>query len=113
CELRLVRIPSSVKEALVKWGFKSNDPEELIWKGIVSSADSFRFHATLTRWSVIISGVQLSTQKKRIIQNENTKLSSINHLHSLVNSLPGSDFNDSPGAHVEQGAMFKVPDGTK
>ncbi|GEM_PF-56048 len=114
CELHLVRIPSSVKEALVKWGFKSIDPHELIWKGIVSSADSFRFHATLTRWSGIISGVQLSTQKKRIIKNEkDIKTSSITHVHSFASSLPGSDFNDSTGAHVEQGAMCKVPDGIK
>lgn len=115
CVLTLVRIPSSVKEALLKWGFKSLNAEELQWAGKISAADSFRFHATLTRWSGILSEVQIST-KKNNKDDENEK--NTQHHYSSLDSfnsccLPGSGHNDSAGTHVGQRTMCKMPDGTK
>jgi ABC-2 type transport system ATP-binding protein len=59
CLIALKKVPDSIKSVLIQWSFKSEDPEELNWKGVVSSADSFRFHATLTRWSGVIESMSL------------------------------------------------------
>lgn len=63
CALELKRIPDSVKGVLQDWSFTSVDNEELRWEGVIPSADSFRFHATLTRWSGIIESVTLRRKK--------------------------------------------------
>lgn len=60
CILELNKAPESVKNALRDWGFISNDSLKLNWSGTIASADSFRFHATLTRWSGIINKVSLA-----------------------------------------------------
>lgn len=59
CLLELKRIPDSVKGVLQEWSFTAQDEHQLKWEGIIASADSFRFHATLTRWSGIIECVNL------------------------------------------------------
>lgn len=59
CIITLRKIPESIKTALNDWAFAAEDLEELRWKGTVSSADSFRFHATLTRWSGVIESLSL------------------------------------------------------
>lgn len=59
CLIELKKIPESVRKALLQWSFAAEDSEELRWKGTVSAADSFRFHATLTRWSGVIEGISL------------------------------------------------------
>lgn len=69
CLIELKRIPSSVKLALMEWGFKSEDQSELKWKGSIPGADSFRFHATLTRWS----GLTTSVSIKRVDMTESLK----------------------------------------
>lgn len=59
CLLELKRIPHSVKAALQEWSFTAQDEDQLKWEGVIASADSFRFHATLTRWSGLIESVNL------------------------------------------------------
>jgi len=59
CFLEFKRMPESVKKALTDWTFSPEDENDLKWKGVISSADSFRFHATLTRWSGIIESINL------------------------------------------------------
>lgn len=68
CTLNLKRLPEPVKRSLIEWAFQSKDKEGLIWTGMVASADAFRFHATLTRWSGIIEEVSL----KQIDPKDNT-----------------------------------------
>lgn len=63
CNLELKRIPVSVKGVLQEWSFTTKDNDELRWEGVIPSADSFRFHATLTRWSGIIESVTLRRKK--------------------------------------------------
>lgn len=63
CLLELKRIPDSVKTALQEWSFTAQDEDQLKWEGVIASADSFRFHATLTRWSGIIESVNLRRKK--------------------------------------------------
>lgn len=113
CELILLKVPASVREALLKWGFKAMDEKELLWKGTISSADSFRFHATLTRWSGIISGVKLETNKIRKDHYEKNIKIHPSLLHTFNHSLPGHEFNDATGADVEQRTMLKVPNDFK
>lgn len=60
CILSLNKIPDSVRTALLQWSFSAEDQTGLKWKGTLSSADSFRFHATLTRWSGMIEGITLN-----------------------------------------------------
>lgn len=60
CLLELKRIPESVRKTLEDWSFISHDPNALNWSGVIAAADSFRFHATLTRWSGILSKVHLT-----------------------------------------------------
>lgn len=59
CKLELKRIPESVRQALEQWYFTSSDPQRLKWQGEIPAADSFRFHATLTRWSGILEAVAI------------------------------------------------------
>lgn len=59
CLIALKKIPDSVRTTLLQWSFSPTDPKELIWRGTVPSADSFRFHATLTRWSGMIEEISL------------------------------------------------------
>lgn len=113
CELHLVKIPSSVKEALMKWGFTPLDSQELVWKGKISSADSFRFHATLTRWSGIISGVQLTTKPNGVSQNEKNPKHFDSSFYTHTGGLSGCESNDSAGTYVEQRSMCKMPDDPK
>ncbi len=63
CVLELKRLPDSVKGVLQEWSFNPQDNDGLKWEGIIPSADSFRFHATLTRWSGIIESVTLRRNK--------------------------------------------------
>ena len=65
CLIALKKIPASVRTALLQWSFTAEDPEELQWRGTVSSADSFRFHATLTRWSGMIEGISLNKKEEK------------------------------------------------
>lgn len=65
CLIALKKIPESVRAALLQWSFSSEDPEELKWRGTVSSADSFRFHATLTRWSGMIEEISLIKKEEK------------------------------------------------
>lgn len=60
CYITLKSVPSSIKSALIQWSFRALDPDELTWKGTISSADSFRFFATLTRWSGVIEEMSLT-----------------------------------------------------
>jgi len=60
CSLRLKRVPDSVKLALKEWSFKNDEADPLHWSGVIPSADRFRFHATLTRWSGIIENVTIN-----------------------------------------------------
>lgn len=59
CQLELKNIPDSVKQTLKEWLFTADDPQFLKWRGSIPAADSFRFHATLTRWSGIIESVSI------------------------------------------------------
>lgn len=63
CLIELKRIPDSVKASLQEWSFTAQDEQLLRWEGVIASADSFRFHATLTRWSGIIESVNLRRNK--------------------------------------------------
>lgn len=65
CLIALKKIPESVRSALLQWSFSTEDPKELIWRGTVSSADSFRFHATLTRWSGMIEEISLNKKNDK------------------------------------------------
>ena len=65
CVLELNSAPDSVKCALTEWGFVSHDTHKLHWSGKIASADSFRFHATLTRWSGIINKVHLDRMENK------------------------------------------------
>ena len=60
CSLKLKKLPDSVKLALQDWGFDHDETDPLNWKGTIASADRFRFHATLTRWSGIIENVTMN-----------------------------------------------------
>lgn len=60
CTLKLKKLPDSVKHALQEWSFKNTDKDHLEWVGTIPSADRFRFHATLTRWSGIIENVAIN-----------------------------------------------------
>lgn len=60
CVLELKRLPDSVKKALSEWQFTAIDAKLLRWQGLIPAADSFRFHATLTRWSGIIEAVTIN-----------------------------------------------------
>lgn len=60
CSLKLKKVPDSVRHALLDWAFQTNEFDPLIWSGTISSADRFRFHATLTRWSGIIENVTIT-----------------------------------------------------
>jgi ABC-2 type transport system ATP-binding protein len=64
CLITFRRIPDSVKVILRQWHFSPCDPEEFKWGGDISSADSFRFYATLTRWSGMIQEISLKTKDK-------------------------------------------------
>ena len=64
CKLLFNRVPESVKQALRDWDFKPLDNGELSWSGKISSADSFRFHATLTRWSGILEEVSITKSQE-------------------------------------------------
>lgn len=63
CHLELKKLPESVKQTLEEWYFTTNDPQCLKWQGVLHAADSFRFHATLTRWSGIIDAVSIHQYK--------------------------------------------------
>lgn len=60
CYITLKSAPDTIKRALIEWSFRAEGPDELTWKGTVSSADSFRFFATLTRWSGVIEEMSLT-----------------------------------------------------
>lgn len=64
CHLEFKRLPESVKQALGEWNFTTNDHQLLKWQGVLPAADSFRFHATLTRWSGIIEAVSIHQYKE-------------------------------------------------
>lgn len=59
CILEFKRLPSSVKLTLDEWGIEASPLCELRREGIIPAADSFRFHASLTRWSGIIESVSI------------------------------------------------------
>ncbi len=63
CHLELNKLPDSVKQTLEEWYFTTDDPQLLKWQGVIPAADSFRFHATLTRWSGIIKAVSIHQNK--------------------------------------------------
>lgn len=63
CRLELKNLPDSVKQTLKEWLFTTDDPQFLKWRGTIPAADSFRFHATLTRWSGIIESVSIQQNK--------------------------------------------------
>lgn len=63
CIIGLKRIPFTVKTTLLDWGFKAKEKSELEWNGIIPAADSFRFHAILTRWSGLLAFVSIDLIK--------------------------------------------------
>lgn len=65
CLIALKKIPESVRASLLQWSFEAQDPFELKWRGTVSSADSFRFHAALTRWSGMIEAISLNRKLEK------------------------------------------------
>lgn len=65
CLIALKKIPDSVRASLLQWSFEAEDSAELKWRGIISSADSFRFHATLTRWSGMIEEISLNKKQTK------------------------------------------------
>lgn len=67
CELSLLELPATVKRTLTDWGFQSGLESELHWKGIIPAADRFRFHASLTRWSGLVSSVSI----RQTMDNQN------------------------------------------
>lgn len=64
CFIAFKKLPTSVKLTLEDWGFKHKLGFELEWEGTIPAADSFRFHATLTRWSGLITSISVDQEKE-------------------------------------------------
>lgn len=113
CTLQLKKIPASVRSALLSWSFIAQDECELNWSGLIASADSFRFHASLTRWSGIINEVTLKKIKNKECKSEgplkfNLASTSINSL-----CLPADRRNETAGTIVGERTLCPLQDDTK